>query len=766
MGLINSLASPFTNLLAGLSAVSGNQGKNAQQAGSQQFLDTNFALYDSVNPINRKQRRVIQSKGKHRTGIRVRGKLCTIEEASVLAIKEQNLENFQAAIDIYDLILAKVPDYVGVYNNRGLALQAMKRFDEALISYDKAIALRPDHVIIHYNRGVTLQAMGRFDEALMSYDDAVALKPDFAEAYSNRGNILQDMQRFDDALISYSKAIEIRPDFAEAYNNQGNILQAMKQFDAALASYEKAIMFKPDYAEAYYNRGNTLQDVRRYNNALISYDKAVALKSDYAEAYNSRGNALQEMERFGDALISYDKAITLKHDFAEAYNNRGNSLQEMRRFDDALASYDKAIALKPDFAEAYNNYGATLEKMKLYDDALANYDKAITLKPAYADAYNNRGNTLVSKGDMQSAEIMFLKAIDLNPAFSNPLFSLSNIRKYHAADHADIHNIHTLLGKPDTSLRDREYLYFALGKIYDDCGLYDDAFECYRQANRIRNSTAAYNPGKVTETTNSIIDVFTKEFLAAPCAFASSSRSPLFIVGMPRSGTTLMANILSNHSSIATAGELPTITEFTLRLPELIQNGELYPQAVKHITPAIASGLIQDYEKRLRRDIGMAVPHVIDKYPLNFRHLGFISMLFPEAKIIHCTRHPLDTGLSNYFQRFALDYDYAFDLQNIGHFYGEYSRVMQHWQKVLPLKMIEVSYEDMIMNTEPMVRKTLDFLGLEWDERCLAPHTNPCAVETASNWQVRQPIYKQSVERWRHYEKHLAPLSERLSNKV
>jgi Sulfotransferase family len=231
---------------------------------------------------------------------------------------------------------------------------------------------------------------------------------------------------------------------------------------------------------------------------------------------------------------------------------------------------------------------------------------------------------------------------------------------------------------------------------------------------------------------------------------------------MPRSGTTLTASILSNHRSIDTAGELPTITQFTSRLPKLIEKDVLYPQAVGHITPAIASRLINEYESRLRRDIGPDVPHVVDKSPLNFRHLGFIPMLFPRARIIHCTRHPLDTSLSNYFQHFSLNYDYSFDLKNIGHFYGEYLKTMEHWQNVLPGKILEINYEDMIADTKKMVHTTLDFLGLEWDERCLAPHTNPCVVDTASNWQVRQPIYNQSVERWRHYEKHLTPLKEML----
>jgi hypothetical protein len=200
-----------------------------------------------------------------------------------------------------------------------------------------------------------------------------------------------------------------------------------------------------------------------------------------------------------------------------------------------------------------------------------------------------------------------------------------------------------------------------------------------------------------------------------------------------------------------------------MHLGEMVKDGTSYPQAARHLTPVVASQIIAGYEKRLRRDARPDAAHVIDKNPLNFRYLGFIAMLFPQARIIHCTRDPLDTCLSNYFTRFPLSLDYSFDLRNLGHFYREYTRLMEHWRKIPSLKFLNVSYEDLILKTEPAARRLLDFLGLPWDARCLTPHTNPNPVETASDWQVRQPIYRQSLERWRHYEKQLGPLKEALA---
>jgi len=497
--------------------------------------------------------------------------------------------------------------------------------------------------------------------------------------------------------------------------------------------------------------------------AIDIVNTMVAAAPGDADAYNHAGNILQEMQRYEEALAHYDQALAIDPGRAVIHNNKGNLLYLMKRHEEAMLSYNTAIIiLRPDIAATYVKQGNVLQHMGRYEEALVHYDKAIALAPNDAESYQCRGNLLVSKGNMQEAEAMFRKAISLKPDYVLPIYSLSHIIKYHDAKHPDIAYIQALLEQPDIPLNDQADLYFSLGKIYDDCCLYDQAFEYYRQANHIANGNVSFNINNLENYTNAIIKVFSEGFIAKHRDAMPSDESPLFIIGMPRSGTTLLTTMLSNHPSIATVGELSTIMDFTLYLPDWTLQQVPYPYGVTHLTPEIIDRMANSYISRLRRDIMPDKCYVIDKYPLNFWHLGLITILFPQAKIIHCTRNPLDTILSNYFQRFSVAYDYSFDLQNTADYYGEYHRLMRHWQDILPGNMIEISYEDAIMHTETTARKALDFLGLPWDEHCLSPHTNQAAIETASKWQARQPIYRGSMERWRHYEKYLGQLIEDL----
>lgn len=508
-------------------------------------------------------------------------------------------------------------------------------------------------------------------------------------------------------------------------------------------------------ALAEHSRGNTAAAVEIY--ALVLQRVPM-----HAEGHNNRGVMLQFLQRHEEALVCYDRAIALRPDYLKAHFNRGTALSKLRRREEALASYDRAIALNQDYAEAYVNRGVVLQDMKRYRESLASYDRAIALDPKHPEAHNNRGIVLANLGRMVEAEQMFMRAVELKPGFADPLFNLANIRDYPTANQPELDRIFELLNTPGIGTEKEEHLFFSLGKIHDDCGRYEEAFEYFRRANDLRSSQVAYDPTLIEQMTDRLITVFSREFLAQPFPFANDTRSPLFVVGMPRSGTTLVASMLSNHPAVASAGELPTLGELLADLPKSLSGGAPYPEAIWHVTATAAAHVATSYEQRLRRDVTATVTHVVDKNPLNFRHAGLISLLFPQARIIHCTRHPAATCLSNYFQRFPLHMDYSFDLRNIGHFYREYARLMAHWRQQSGIKLIDVAYEDMVLHTEPTARRVLEFLGLPFDERCLATHTNRFPVETASQWQVRQPIYQDSLENWRHYERHLDPLREML----
>ncbi len=431
-----------------------------------------------------------------------------------------------------------------------------------------------------------------------------------------------------------------------------------------------------------------------------------------------------------------------------------------RNYGEALRIYKLILSACPDHAATLNNLGLLKFDIGKINESIEFCTKAIKIQPDYAFAYQNLGNSLAAKGDMKEAEQMFRKAISLIPHFPNAIHSLVQIVKYKTADNKDVKHILNLLKDNDDQSESRERLCFALAKIYDDCGLYDDAFEYFWQGNDICNKKISHDHGELSRASDNIMKVFDKEFLSRPFSFASESNQPIFVVGMPRSGTTLVANILSNHSKVAAAGELTGIMEAATSLREQVGNNINYPYAARHLTSDISDRLVKDYEALLQRDVDPKSPYIIDKHPINFRFIGLITKLFPNAKIIHCTRDPLDTALSNYFQCFDLQYSYSFDLKNIADYYRDYLRVMEHWRNALPTKMLEINYEDTVKDTKQVTDTILDFIGLNWEEACLTPHKNPRVVRTSSVWQVRQPIYSNSMKRWKNYEGHLGVLKE------
>jgi tetratricopeptide (TPR) repeat protein len=672
----------------------------------------------------------------------------------------RKLERHEEALASYDKALAIKPDFAEALNNRGNTLRELKRHDEALASYDRALSVRPHYAEALNSRGYILQELKRPEEALASYERALAVHPHSAEAHYNRGNALSELQRHGEALVSYDRVLSALPNFAEAHYNRGNSLRELNRYDEALASYDRALAVRPDFVEAHYNRGNSLRELNRYDEALASYDRALSVRPDYVEAHYNRGVALQELKRLDEALASYDRALSVRPDYAEALNNRGVILRHLGRHDEALASYDRALSLRPDYAEAFYNRGNALQKLKRHHEALASYEHALSLRPDYAEAYNNMGDVLTELGRLDEARDHLERAIRISPR--TPLFYLGLVmsKQISANDQhlAAMQEMAQDMGS--LSAEKQVHLHFALGKAFADLKQHQQSFHHLLRGNALKRQQSAYDEAATLGLLQRLRTVFTPELIRDKVGPGNPSAVPIFIVGMPRSGSTLVEQILASHPHVFGAGEL---TDFDTVVARLAHRARVpFPDLAWAMADEDLAELGTSYLDAIRAS-APEVARITDKMPQNCWFVGLIHMALPRARIIHARRDPVDTCVSCFSTLFAAAQEYSYDLNELGRYYRIYQALMQHWRDVLPEgTMLEVQYEEVIDDLEGQARRLVSYCGLEWDEACLAFHQTQRIVQTASVAQVRQPIYRSSVGRWRHYKELLRPLLEAL----
>ncbi len=487
-----------------------------------------------------------------------------------------------------------------------------------------------------------------------------------------------------------------------------------------------------------------------------------ATGSNHPVALHLSGVMAHQMGKNSIAADFIRKAIANNPQKPEFHRNLGIALEMLGKTEDAIHAYREALQLRWDDVRTHCNMGKALIILGEFEAATEKFRQALELDPKCAEAYNYWGLSLQHQGEIKPAIEKFREALRLRPDHAEALYNLTLSGKYDSADHEDVSEIQALLNRPGISREDVIRLHFALGKIYDDCGLYKKAFAHYQNANQLKHETSCFSTHAFADFTDRLIHTFDSEFFARQTRYGSDSEVPVFIVGMLRSGTTLVEQIISSHSRAHGAGELRKIGDIVNAMSARFKGSVSYPGYTKHISARAMNVLAKSYEDRLRRGTCTDVLRISDKMPQNFFHLGFISLLFPKARVIHCRRHPMDICLSNYFQYYGPGSDPAYDLSGIGAYYRQYDRLMTHWRKVLPLRMYEIQYEELIANTQDNVMELIRFLDLKWEERCLSFHQNRRAVQTASTWQVRQPIYTRSVNRWQNYEEFLGPLKKSL----
>ena len=611
-------------------------------------------------------------------------------------------------------LIDRHPNCGAIWQILGVALTMQGK--DALVASEKAAELLPDDTVAHNNLGNALGRAGRLDEAIASYRRALALEPSFAEAHNNLGNALLDLGRLDEAEASCRRAIELRLNYAEAHHSLGNVLLARGQVRAAAASYRRALELQPNFADA----------------------------------HNHLGNALFDLGRLEEAMASYRRALTLKPDCSEAYNNLGSVLRGIGQLEEAMACFRRAIALKKDFAEAHGNLAIALRLLGRTAEAEVSCRRALEINPQAAPTIAVLAESCADQGRFAEAEGLFKRAISAEPELPEAWAGIARMRRLSETDSAWLAEAQRIAGR-SLPPRKEAHLRYAIGKYFDDVGDFAQAFSNFRRANDLRKQCRPpYDGCELTQAVDRIIQSQDRPWLTRTRNHLISSERPVFIVGMLRSGTTLVEQIIASHPAAYGAGELPFWTAASA--------AHTSPQPDAEVGGIAVRKLAEDYLRLLQRSSPEAL-RVVDKMPSNFLSLGLIHAALPNARIIHMRRNPIDTCLSIYFQHFETALSYANDLGDLAHYYTEYRRLMKHWQMTLPKDaMLDVAYEELVEEPEASTRKILTFIGLPWDPHCLEFHLTPRTVITASKWQVRQKISTASVGRWRNYEKFLGPL--------
>ena len=562
--------------------------------------------------------------------------------------------------------------------------QGVGDFAEAVACYQKLLRLQPAQAEVHYQIGVSFHNQNSLAEAAAAYRRAVELRPDHAEAHNNLGVILEGQGQWEQAAACYQEALRLRPDYADAHNNLGVVFNRQGRFQEAAACYQRAISARPRYAQAHSNLGNALRQLGLRKEAIACYQEALRLQPNYADAHYNLGVVLMEEGRQIEAEAAFREALRLRPAFLEAHHSLGLVLHRQRRLPEATAAYRQALQLRPDFTEAAFSLANAFREQGQVEEAVATYRRILQSRPDMAEVHHNLANTLEEQGNLQDCLAHVLEAARLRPDWAYPLFTLAELAchgHYQISDD-QVQRIQALLADPQLPLNDASFAHFAQAFLFDKAGDHDRAFASYRTGNAckhrlLQQTGEAFDPAAHQEAIDQLIAAYDRPFFERTRDFGLDSQLPLLIVGMPRSGTTLIEQILSRHPAVFAAGELKELGRLVAELPARL--GGAAPSPVHRRLdcgggPRAGGGLLP-----------AACPA---RRPGRSRHrqnAAELSQPGPAGRgaaagaVIHCRRHPADTCLSCYFQYFR-ELNFTWDLEDLGRYYRGYQRLMDHWR--------------------------------------------------------------------------------------
>lgn len=676
----------------------------------------------------------------------------SIEDALHRAYAHWNAGQADQAELFCQRVLAVWPGQADALHLLGVMAHAYGNLDLALQHLRQACQAPRAPAIYFSNLAEMCRQKGLLAEGERAGRRAVALDANMVAGWNNLGIILQEAGKLEESLSCLERVVALQQDSPEAHNNLGNTCKRLGRLDRAEVHYGKALSFNPNYAEAHSNLANLLNEQGRVDQAAEEARRAIDLNPQMADAYINLAAVESSRYRFAETLRWLDALLTFAPLHAGGLAARAQALKRLDRLDEALVSAKRATEIAPESADAHNTLGQILQAMERFDEALDAFERAVSLPGLAAEsALVNRAVLFMEGGRKEEARAAFSRALEAFPHSAQAWFNQADLKVF-TPDDPDIGRMEALLRDDGAqSHADRMALHFTLGKAYLDAQDSDRAFRHLNEGNRMKRSTFTFDSEATSRWLGQIAETFSPALFKAGKGAGDPSSLPVFVVGIPRSGTTLVEQILASHPAVHGAGELS-------HLQRLVDGLGSYPTDVKALGKDALGRLGRDYLARVA-PLAQGKRHVVDKMPANFLHAGLIRLILPNARIIHCRRDPVDTCLSCYTKLFTAEQLFAYDLAELGRFHRDYQSLMAHWRKVLPKdRFIEVDYETVVEDVEGQARRLIDFLGLAWDDACVRFHETRRTIRTASVNQVRQPIYKTSAGRWKAHARHLEPL--------
>jgi tetratricopeptide (TPR) repeat protein len=686
-------------------------------------------------------------------------------QAIELAGKLYSNAKFAEAADLTRQILAKRPEAHEAANILAVSIGAMGNRKDAIKILKGLVKKHPEQVSYWSNLGELERQRGNLGEAVVSLRKSLEINERNPQGYSNLGIVEFEMGQYEKAVASYNRAIELAPKFPEVRNNLGNALRMLGRLDEAAASYQQALVIRENYPEAYHNLGVTLRDLGKIPEAEHSFRKAINLRSNYIEAHANLASLLFNQK-------SSVEALRVLGDGLKADPKNPSLLMLTARIQYSRQSYDLAeravklvLSREPENVDALTLLGQIFHETDRYAEAISVLERAVKARPDNAEARNYLGIAYKSVGDLDRARQELLNGLELAPHMFGSYANLNDIINF--SERPDlVDNMTKIFDQVTDENKERHLpLYFAYAKALDDINQSEKALEYYIQGAKLKRAQLDYNEGKAFEFFDSIMENFNADlFRNRPFEGLQDDR-PVFIVGMPRSGSTLIEQIVSSHPDIYGAGEIKTLPASVHHVRDRFPGVLPFPAGVSKYEPFHFQAIAEKYLEQVAKPSG-GKRKITDKLLTNYFFVGMINILYPNARIIHAKRNPVDTCLSAFTKLFKDDMPHSYEFGELGRYYKKYLQLMAHWEKVLPEGVLmTVNYEDVVGDTEAYARKLIDFIGLDFHEDCLKFYESKRPVRTASVAQVRKPVYKTSVERWRKYGPGLQPLLDALDYK-